>query len=205
MIHGIWFGPSAVSHLARTCMTTWSKSGYKLWDEALFASAGFEESRYFDAALEAQHWAAAADYARLAILFEHGGVYLDTDVQVMRPAELKRLYNKACASGDLIVGQEDEKWICNAVMIAPPRHIVIGGLLEKYQRMSLSETFDGVTNGVTLLTQACEGRADVDVLRSEVFYPWHWKDKDKNNVWKKERVTPVSICAHHWEGSWVKK
>ena len=51
-------------------------------DESNFDDGG---NRYFQEALAAKKWAFASDYARLKVLIEHGGVYMDTDVEVLRP------------------------------------------------------------------------------------------------------------------------
>ena len=78
IIHYCWFGGNALSDSARSAMATWEKfaPGFevKRWDETNFdiSACSFTKKAY-----EARKWAYVSDYARLRILYENGGVYMD--------------------------------------------------------------------------------------------------------------------------------
>lgn len=88
VIHYCWFGGSPKPKLVRHCIRSWKKycPEYQIieWNEQNFDCS---QSRYTQQAHAARKWAFVADYARLKVLHEQGGVYLDTDVELLRPLD----------------------------------------------------------------------------------------------------------------------
>ncbi len=94
-IHYCWFGGNELPKLAEKCIKSWKKycKGYEIirWDESNFDISSCP--LYVRQAYEAKKWAFVTDYARLRILYENGGVYFDTDVEVIKNID-KFLENK---------------------------------------------------------------------------------------------------------------
>ena len=88
IIHYCWFGGGTISPENRKCMESWEKycPDYKIieWNEQNF---DISKNRYVQQAYEAKKYAFVSDYARLAVVYEHGGIYLDTDVELVRPLD----------------------------------------------------------------------------------------------------------------------
>lgn len=86
VIHYCWFGKGKMPALSEKCIQSWKKycPDYKIicWNEENF---DIESNRYAKEAYEAKKWAFVSDYARLKILYDYGGIYLDTDVEVIKP------------------------------------------------------------------------------------------------------------------------
>lgn len=86
IIHYCWFGGAEKSPLIKKCIETWRKvmPDYELkeWNETNF---DFNSVPFVHEAYEAKKWAFVADYVRLYAMYHFGGVYMDTDVKVMRP------------------------------------------------------------------------------------------------------------------------
>lgn len=84
VIHYCWFGGQPLNELSK-CMASWKRlcPEYELvrWDETNYDVA---KNEYMRTAYEAGKWAFVSDYARLDILYRHGGIYLDTDVELIR-------------------------------------------------------------------------------------------------------------------------
>ncbi len=84
-IHYCWFGNSKLPASAQKCIESWKKflPDYEIveWNESNF---DITCCQYVKEAYEAKKWAFVSDYARFKILFEHGGLYLDTDVEVIK-------------------------------------------------------------------------------------------------------------------------
>ena len=84
-IHYCWFGGNPKPELALKCIKSWKKycPDYEIieWNESNF---DVNANQYCRDAYKEKKWAFVTDYARLVILYEHGGVYFDTDVQVIR-------------------------------------------------------------------------------------------------------------------------
>ncbi len=87
-IHYCWFGGNPKPKLAEKCIKSWKKycPDYEIieWNEDNF---DVSQNDYCREAYEAKKWAFVTDYARLAILYEHGGVYFDTDVEIIKPID----------------------------------------------------------------------------------------------------------------------
>ena len=84
-IHYIWFGQSSMSDLNRRCIDSWSihnpSFNIMRWDESNY---DITTNEFMYDAYKARKWALAADYARLDILYKHGGIYLDTDIEMIK-------------------------------------------------------------------------------------------------------------------------
>ena len=88
VIHYCWFGGKPLPELAQKCIASWKKfcPDYELvrWDESNFDVKCCD---YVREAYEARKWAFVSDYARLKALVDNGGVYMDTDMEVLRPLD----------------------------------------------------------------------------------------------------------------------
>ena len=88
VIHYCWFGRNEKPKLAQKCIASWHHycPDYEIieWNEDNFDVG---QHPYLQWCYEHQKWAFLSDFARLIILSEHGGIYLDTDVEVSRPLD----------------------------------------------------------------------------------------------------------------------
>ena len=85
VIHYCWFGHNPKPKLIKKCIKSWQKycSDYEIieWNEDNYDLAA--APLYVRQAYEQKKWAFVSDYARLQIIYEHGGIYLDTDVELV--------------------------------------------------------------------------------------------------------------------------
>ena len=88
VIHYCWFGHNPLPESAKKCIDSWRKflPDYEIkeWNEDNF---DVNIIPYTQQAYEAKKYAFVSDYARFWILYHHGGVYFDTDVEVIRPMD----------------------------------------------------------------------------------------------------------------------
>lgn len=86
IIHYCWFGRGQMPDLALKCIESWHKYmpdyEYKLWNEDNF---DVNSVPYVREAYEARKFAFVTDYVRLYALYTEGGIYMDTDVEVLKP------------------------------------------------------------------------------------------------------------------------
>lgn len=84
-IHYCWFGGNPLPEQATLCIESWKKycPGYEIveWDESNF---DITCCAYVHEAYEAKKWAFVSDYARFWILYHQGGIYFDTDVEMIK-------------------------------------------------------------------------------------------------------------------------
>lgn len=85
IIHYIWFGGNPLPELAVKCIESWKKycPDYEImiWDERNF---DVSVCAYTKEAYDAKKWAFVSDYVRLKALYEYGGIYMDTDVELVK-------------------------------------------------------------------------------------------------------------------------
>lgn len=88
IIHYCWFGHGKMPELANKCISSWKKylPDYEIkeWNEDNFDVNAIP---YTKEAYEAKKYAFVSDYARFWILYKYGGVYFDTDVEVIKPMD----------------------------------------------------------------------------------------------------------------------
>ena len=84
-IHYCWLGGNPLPESAKRCIQSWKKycPDYEIieWNESNY---DFSKNLYMKEALEAKKWGFVPDYARLDIIYEHGGIYLDVDVEIVK-------------------------------------------------------------------------------------------------------------------------
>ena len=88
IIHYCWFGGNPLPELAHKCIDSWKKflPDYEIkeWNERNF---DVHRATYTDEAYRLKKYAHVSDYARFWILYHYGGIYLDTDVEIIRPMD----------------------------------------------------------------------------------------------------------------------
>lgn len=129
IIHYIWFGGNPYSDKIKHCINSWKKylPDYKfmLWNENTFDvnSIDFTKEAY-----EQKKWAFISDYVRIWALYNYGGIYLDTDVEVVKPFSDKILDAK-------VVLGTDEGGYLTALMMSEPKHTLWKELNDLYLDM----------------------------------------------------------------------
>ena len=88
VIHYCWFGKGKMPKLAEKCIKSWEKycPDYEIvcHNEENF---DITENKYAKEAYDAKKWAFVSDYVRLKVLYDEGGIYLDTDVELIKPID----------------------------------------------------------------------------------------------------------------------
>lgn len=79
VIHTCWFGPARPPALVQKCWESWKNHGYvpRVWE-----GREIPKSRFFRECLQSFRWAQATDYARWWIMVHHGGIYMDSDIEL---------------------------------------------------------------------------------------------------------------------------
>lgn len=142
---------------------------------------------------QAKTWAGKSDVLRYEVLNELGGVYVDTDVECLRPFD--ELVQVPFA------GWEDHNMICPTVMGSPPGHPAIETLIEQLPRWAAKrpKAPPNQQTGPHFLTRMWKDRPDVRLLDPEAFYPVHWSRKrDLGGPYPAE-----SFAVHHWNAGWL--
>ena len=142
IIHYCWFGRGEKPELAKKCIASWRELcpdfEIREWNE--------DNCDYFAVPFMAEAYAAgkyafAADVMRLLVLEQYGGVYFDTDVEVVR--DISPLMND-----EGFIGFENDMYVNSGQVIASvPHHPVVQAMIEEYKKMHFTNK-DGTMNAV---------------------------------------------------------
>ncbi len=203
VIHYCWFGGKPLPELAQKCMESWKRYcpdyEIKRWDETNF---DLNYNDYVREAYEAKKWAFLSDVARLYVLVEYGGIYMDTDVEVLKPLDELLKY-------EAVSGFESEQWIPTGLMASIKGQKMFVELLHDYDGAHFKKpdgTFDETTN-VTRITNAClkygfipnntlQVVNGLTLLPSDYLCP-------KDPATRELNITEHSLTIHHFDGSWL--
>ena len=129
-IHYIWLGGSEKPALVKQCIESWKRfcPDFEIieWDDKKFAKIC--DNNYALEAYAKKKWAFAADWLRLKVLYEQGGFYLDTDVEVLKPID-EFLHNELTMSTELI---SDRLALNTAFIGCSAKNVFIGEFLHLY-------------------------------------------------------------------------
>ena len=148
-------------------------------------------SPYWD---ECESGAQLADLIRAEDLLHRGGIYIDSDVEMLKP------FDTLCGL-EGFAGWEDYLYIPNAVMGFRPGHPA----LTEVVALAIAKRHTGTWHaGVGVTTQVFRSRTDMTLLPPGSFYPVHWKDAHKGLVnWSDAaRENPWAFCLHRYKASW---
>ena len=125
-IHYCWFGRGKKPELVIHCINSWKKHlpYYELilWNEENF---DINSNQYVKEAYESKRYAFVTDYVRLYALYHHGGIYMDTDVEVLKP--LDEFLNHR-----VFIGCQQENAIQTGLIDSVSNHIMIEKILNSY-------------------------------------------------------------------------
>ncbi len=203
IIHYCWFGGNPLPEMAVKCLESWKKHcpDYEIieWNEKNFP---IDYNTYVKEAYEAKKWAFVSDVARLYALVEYGGVYMDTDVEVLKPIDDILKY-------DAISGFETSGSVPTGLMAAKKGHPFFKALLADYEGDHFVND-DGsynISTNVERITSMCSTHGlelndkeqtilDFTFMPHDYFCPKDIKTLDIN-------ITENTYTIHHFDGSWL--
>ena len=202
IIHCCWFGRAAKNDVIRRCRESWSARlpdfEVREWNESNTPL----DNPYCQEAMAKGLWSKVSNFIRLHALWQDGGIYLDTDMEVVRPFDA--LLGHDCFLGFQRV-EEIPGWVNNAIVGARPGHDFLRRCLDRTSavhantgRFELSPRI--VTSVLKDLGLARYGRqevGDVTLYPVEAFYPFSWTES-----FHPECVTADTLAIHHWNHSW---
>lgn len=203
VIHYCWFGGSELSKEAKKYIETWRSlcPEYQIveWNETNFNVD--DAVPYVKEAYEQRKWAFVSDYVRLYVLEKYGGIYFDTDVEVLKPLDVF-LNNKA------FIGAESKYSICTAVIGAEKGATFIGELMSLYNDLHfVDEQEIDLTPNSQRIFEYLKNTYDY----KETSKPIKWENctlypKDYfspiNCYTYKQEITKNTYCIHRFAGTW---
>ncbi len=202
-IHYCWFGRGEKPKLAAKCIKSWKKylPDYEIieWREDNF---DLDMYPYVREAYDARKFAFVTDVVRLWAMYTYGGIYMDTDVEVLKPLDSLREF-------EAVSGFESEAQIPTGLMACREGFALFKELLDEYDGLHFVKpdgTFDTTPN-TARITDKClkyglqlNGKqqtvAGFTLLPADYLCPKSWETG-------KIKLTQNTVCIHHFSGSWM--
>lgn len=210
IIHYCWFGKKLMPKMIVNCIESWKVTlpDYQLtlWDEN---NTNFDHP-FLQQALKDKKWAFVSDYVRLKVLVEQGGIYLDTDMLLLK--DFSNLLNQKC-----FVGLESDRYVSCGVIGAQQQHPYLITCINYYDTIDFSEPIHykdliipkiftiGYKLRYKVKTLVATQHEDLLVLDVEAFYPYPNPDPNKRHGEKDylNFITQDSYAVHLWAKSWT--
>lgn len=203
IIHYCWFGRGPMPELALKCIESWHKYmpdyEYKLWNEDNFDVSSVP---YVSEAYKSGKFAFVTDYVRLFALYTEGGIYMDTDVEVLKPYD-----DLLTLTG--FTGYEGSK-------NKPP---VTGTMASEAGNAWVKEQLDSYQNAHFFLPDGSLDTTTNTTRITRIMQKGGFVPDGKKQVYKDMHIFPVEFfcprqttgeifmtgntyCDHHFMGSW---
>lgn len=213
IIHYCWFGKKPLPELAEKCIASWKRflPDYEIkeWNEENF---DVNMIPYTQEAYIARKYAFVSDFARFWVLYNQGGLYFDTDVELIKPID------DIILKGAFMGGESDSSTTEFDIAVAPGLGLGCEAYMPFYEEMiDLYKTLhfknvDGSYNMTTvvkyttdrLLAKGLKDVPNIQECAGMIIYP---KDffNPKSQVDGKIRITQNTRSIHHFAGTWMNK
>lgn len=207
IIHYCWLSGSAYPQLVQDCMESWKKfcPDYEivLWDMNKF---DVHSVKWVEQAVQQKKWAFAADYIRLYALYNYGGIYLDSDYELLKPLDPYLTYGG-------VLSAESKHSICMAMMAVEPKCPWIKEMLDEYENVDFVDSsgkMDIVPNSkkaqaylekkynYSWANEKQQLSEDLVIFPEEIFSPLNCFTGVLN-------VTKNTVGIHHYDNMWKSK
>ena len=204
-IHYCWFGSGEKPELARRCIASWKKHcpDYRIveWNEDNFDISQYP---YLQWCYENRKWAFLSDLVRLIVVEQQGGIYFDTDVElVKRPDYLLQF--------EAFYGFETEKYVATGLGFgAVAHHTTVQSMIQQYNELHKDENgkYPLIScpqlNTKALLPYGLKLTGEKQIIAGAVILPVEYLNPydDPTGVLHQ---TDNTIAIHWYSKSWMDK
>lgn len=203
-IHYCWFGNNPKPKLIKKCIESWKKF-LPDWEVIEWNESNYDVNKnaYIREAYAARKWAFVCDYARFDILNTYGGIFLDTDVEFLRPIPEEMLLNEA------FCGFESNGRVAPGLIFgAVKNQKLLKEIMDVYATKSFgAKTEDGrIENIVDIVTSILNQKGlnhdnSYQIIDGVAIYPKETFCCFNHEIQTFE-TTPDTVSIHHYYASW---
>ncbi|WP_377519779.1 glycosyltransferase family 32 protein [Priestia megaterium] len=201
-IHYCWFGENPLPDLTLKCIESWKKycPDYKIieWNESNF---DVNSINYTAEAYRTKKYAFVADYVRFEILYQYGGIYLDTDVEIVKPID-------DLLQHSIFFGREEVNRVNpGLIMGCEPQNRFVGDMINLYKGVQfLNEDTKSLKTIVDYTTEMLVSRgwtptSEIQKVEEIAIYPVEFfcPKSYKTGVMT---IMENTYTIHHFDSSW---
>lgn len=214
IIHYCWFGRNPLPKSAKECIASWKKflPDYEIkeWNEDNF---DVNITTYTAEAYKAKKYAFVSDYARFWVLYKHGGLYFDTDVEILKPID--DIVTKGGFMGmEKTEGNTIDNFDSNTILInaglglgVEKGHTFYKEVLDIYNKkhfITWSGNFTGTVVGTTtnlILSKTTIQKDKINEFQGIYIYPDDYFDP-MNFYTGEITITPNTRSIHKYATTW---
>lgn len=203
IIHYCWFGGNEKNEMITKCMASWKKHcpDYEIieWNESNY---DVTKNSFMKKAYETKKWAFVSDYARIDVLYQYGGIYLDTDVELVSTLDPFLKYN-------FYAGFESSSFVSFGLGFGSIKgHSVLKGILNYYDNLKFPDSefelsmvscpriqTDILMRHGMICNNQNQVIGDCHIFSTEYFCPKSFRTGKVN-------LTENTISIHHFDMSW---
>ncbi|MGB4841165.1 MAG: glycosyltransferase [Saprospiraceae bacterium] len=204
IIHYCWFGPAPLPSQFKSYIIDWGEKmpEYQLilWDDKTLPF----NIPYVKNAYKHKKWANLSNFIRLHALYQIGGIYLDTDIEVIKSFD--QLLDYPCFIG--LEEYNPKTYIANNAVIGAIQHHKFIKKCKDYLLLNFDGSEKAYLSSPILSTSVLRSyniqdiehfNSDIKILPPEYFYPSTWQEPSKI------KITTNTITIHHWSKTWIDK
>ena len=219
IIHYCWFGPKPFSRTVKKCLKTWHKHlpdyEFCFWNEQTCATYAEEhhipnpmEHPFVQSAYKAQKYAFVADYVRFWALYHIGGIYLDTDMYVLRsfsPLLQAQFFCGWETATEGAAGQCAPAAIGSTVSCGALGACALGAcardILNRYDELLFDEAHIADYVIPRIITPIIRQHPEVTIYPYDYFYPFPFNRRTDSRFL--QYATNDTYAIHLWDISWI--
>ncbi len=203
VIHYCWFGGNPLPNSVKQCIKSWQKFcpeyEIKRWDESNFdvSSHPFMKKAY-----EEKVWAFVSDYARLKVVYDNGGIYLDTDVELV-----KNLDSLLCHNSYFGLQQAGCFISTGLGFGAVKNSCILNEIMKSYDLINFNSEKKSELACPRLNTKVFESFGYIytnEIFQNEMFtiYPAKYFDPYETKQGGRNLLCSETYSIHHYSASW---
>lgn len=207
LLHYCWFGGNQLSQLDKRCIESWKKNcpDFKIicWNENNY---DINTNWFVREAYRKRKWAFVSDYVRLDVIYKFGGVYLDTDVELIK--ELTPLLKNNIYMGleKIQIEKKGNYWINTGLGFgAEGRNALLKDIMDIYENITAFNR-SIFTPSPMIITNFLREKGIKDqnmtqMINDLIIYPTDFFSP-KNFTTKQLEITSNTYSIHHYQNSW---
>ena len=208
-IHYCWFGKNEMPDKLKKCIDSWKRymPDYEFikWDENNY---DINKCNYIKEAYEEKKWAFVSDYVRLDVCYTYGGIYIDTDVEVLKSFD--DLLNLDGFCGMEIGKKKVPNEVNTGLVLGMKKGLKIGKLLRddynnlkfKNEDGSLNTTPCTLIQTKMLRNFGLKLNNKVQIIKGLTIFPTEYFCP-MNQYTGEMKITKNTYSIHHYYGSWI--